>query len=265
MNPSSIDFVLLIPCFNNSDGLMRSLESISYPKNKYEILVIDDGSMIPISEIGLKEKLPELPIQIIRLNVNQGIVHALNTGLKILSSRKDIKYIARLDAGDSCSMDRFYKQVDFLDKTPEISILASWARFENDSGKGYDYTTETTHDKILNEMHFKCSFIHPSVMFRAEIMNTIGFYPENYPYAEDYAFFWKILKLYKGAVIPEKLVYIEFSKKNVSVENYRKQLFSRKRVIKEFGNNPFRKLIGLGILNLKFVLPLKIIQILKSI
>jgi glycosyltransferase involved in cell wall biosynthesis len=265
MNPSSIDFVILIPCFNNADGVMKSLNSIRYPENKYEVLVIDDGSIIPLNENEFQEKLPRVSIRITRLERNKGIVNALNTGLKALSSRNDVKYIARLDAGDLCSENRFTRQVDYLDSHPEISLLASWARFESSSDKGYDYITQTTHDKILNEMHFKCSFIHPSVMFKTEVLSTIGFYPENYPHAEDYAFFWKILKSYKGAVIPEKLVQIEFSEKNVSVENYRKQLLSRKRVIKEFGDQQFRKWIGLGILNLKLLLPVRWIQLLKSI
>ncbi len=264
MNQQPIDFVLLIPCYNNSEGLQHSLKSISYPKNKCEILIIDDGSTLPLNENEL-QKIYELTIQVIRLAVNGGIVNALNTGLNKLRSRNDIKYIARLDAGDSCSEHRFYRQVDFLNAHPDIALLASWARFENnDTCNGYDYITKITHPEILKEMHFKCSFIHPSVMFRAEVLNTVGIYPQDYPHAEDYAFFWKIIQSYKGAVLPEKLVKINFSEKNVSSKNYKKQLRSRKRIVKKFGNNSIYKWIGLAILNTKLLLPARLVLFLKS-
>ena len=262
---SLIDFVLLIPCFNNKDGLIASLNSISYPKEKFEVLIVDDGSTIPLNDQELKGKLRDMNIHVLRLDQNQGIVKALNTGLAALKLRSDIKYIARLDAGDINHEQRFYKQVDFLNRYKEIALLASWARFQNKtSTKGYDYITKTTHENIKREMHLKCSFIHPSVMFRKEVIDIIGIYPENFPHAEDYAFFWKIMKVYKTAVIPEKLLWISYSDSNISVENYKKQLRSRKKVVKELGNNWFKKIIGLAMLNLKLVLPKGMVQWLKS-
>jgi glycosyltransferase involved in cell wall biosynthesis len=222
--------------------------------------------MIPLSKQELQQQFPEMVIQVIRLAQNGGIVNALNTGLNALRSRNDLRYIARLDTGDTCHSQRFYKQVDFLNGHPDITLLASWARFQNQlSNSGYDYITKTTHDQILKEMHYKCSFIHPSVMFRTEVLDKVGIYPENFPHAEDYAFFWKIIKLYKGAVLPEILVYINFSDKSMSSKNYKEQLNSRKKIVKEFGDNKLYKLIGVGMLNLKWMMTKKIRRILKSI
>jgi glycosyltransferase involved in cell wall biosynthesis len=266
MNSKSIDFVLLIPCYNNISGLSASLKSISYPVAKFEVLIVDDGSTDPITKNGLQVADAGMVIHIIRLERNQGIVKALNAGLTALRSRTDFNYIARLDAGDTCNEQRFHKQVDFLNQHPEIALLASWARFQSaDSNSGYDYITKITHQDIIKEMHYKCSFIHPSVMFRKEVLDTIGLYPMMYPHAEDYAFFWKILKQYKSAVIPEKLVQISYSDANVSAENYKKQLRSRKKIIHDFGDNWLNKMVGVGMLNLKLVLPKGMIQWLKSL
>lgn len=264
MNPA-IDFVLLIPCYNNLNGLAVSLKSISYPVDKFEVLIIDDGSEVPVTQEKLQVD-PAMVINIIRLDHNQGIVQALNTGLATLQSRTNLKYIARLDAGDTCDKQRFQKQVNYLDQHKEIALLASWARFQHSTSvQGYDYITKITHEEIVKEMHRKCSFIHPSVMFRREILDHIGFYPSNYPHAEDYAFFWKIMKHYKGAVLPEKLVQIAYSDANVSSENYTRQLQSRKKIVKDFGDNWLSKWIGIGLLNLKLIIPRKIIQRLKQI
>lgn len=261
---NTIDFVVLIPCYNNQNGLLASVRSISYAPEKSEILIVDDGSKVPISHKELQDQT-RIPIHILRLEKNTGIRNALNAGLNLLSQRNNINYIARLDAGDVCDAQRFNKQVEFLNKNKDVALLASWTRFENaQTGKGYDYITQTEHLGILKEMHYKCSFIHPSVMFRKEVLQTIGVYPDAYPHAEDYAFFWKILKKYKGAVLPEKLVTISFSAKNISSENYKKQLNSRKRIVKDFGDNHWDQLIGTFMLNVRSVLPASLILKLKS-
>jgi glycosyltransferase involved in cell wall biosynthesis len=265
MNSKSIDFVLLIPCYNNISGLSASLKSISYPVAKFEVLIVDDGSTTPITKNELQVQDSGMVIQIIRLDNNKGIVQALNAGLAVLRSRTDFNYIARLDAGDTCNELRFHKQVDFLNQHPEIALLASWAWFQSaDSNSGYDYITQTAHQDISRQMHYKCCFIHPSVMFRKEVLDTIGAYPTSYPHAEDYAFFWMILKNYKAAVIPENLVNITFSNKNVSSENYKKQLGSRKKIVKEFGDSCMHKLVGIGMLNFKLRMPRSLIQFLKT-
>lgn len=263
MSIPQLDFVVLIPCYNNKDGLLISLKSIRYTKDKCEVLVVDDGSIDPLEQQALEEEVPALSIKMVRLDKNQGIVHALNAGLKILMTQNHVNYIARLDAGDRCHPERFYKQVAFLDVHPEIALLASWARFQN-IHTGYDYITQTEHTAILKEMHYKCSFIHPSVMFRTEVLKSIGLYPINYTHAEDYAFFWSIIKRYKSAVLPEKMVEIVLSDNSISGENYKKQLRTRKRIVKEFGSHWLSKAIGIMLLNGKLILPKWLIRKIKN-
>ena len=131
MSNHSIDFVVLIPCYNNYDGLLDSLRSINYMKGKYETFIVDDGSDVPISEEILRRQFPGMIIHVFRIHPNKGILNALNTALEQFRPRNDIKYIARLDAGDTCSESRFYKQVGFLNTHTDISLLASWARFQS--------------------------------------------------------------------------------------------------------------------------------------
>lgn len=264
MNTYSRDFALLIPCFNNTNGLITSLRSIHYPKDKCEIIVVDDGSTPALSAEELQREVPLLSIKILRTDRNQGVAKALNTGLEWILANSDAIYIARLDAGDTCHQDRFFKQVEFLNEHPEIALLGSWARFENENGvEGYDYITKITHDEILKEMHYKCSFIHPSVMFRKYVVSELGLYPTNYPYAEDYAFFWSMLKKYKGAVFPEIFISIIYSSGTVSVANYSRQLTSRKEIVKKFGETSWLKLAGIITLSMKQLLPDKIVRKLK--
>jgi glycosyltransferase involved in cell wall biosynthesis len=264
MNLIEKDFILLIPCYNNYDGLVKSIRSVCYSKNKFEILIVDDGSDVLIDQQKLQELNPEINIQIIRLQENNGIAVALNAGLKTLNIRNDFKYIARLDCGDVCHPDRFTKQVAFLNEHNEIGLLGTWCRFiDKNTGKSYLYKTKQKQEDIVKEMHFKCSFIHPTVMFRKNVLDVVGYYPKEFIHAEDYAYFWQILKKMKGAVLGETLVDVEFSGSNVSAKNYRRQLRSRMKVVRMFGEKKRYVLSGIFLVLIRYLLPFRLIKEMK--
>lgn len=260
------DFVLLIPCFNNVDGLMKSLDSVQY-NGSYKILVVDDGS-----EEEVQHSLPasyhtKQPLQITRLTHNQGIAVALNFGLKYIQQHYHTEYIARLDCGDICHPLRFEKQITFLNNNPAVGLLGTWCIFKNDvTGAEYTYTTPLVHADIVHEMHFRNVFIHPTIMFRHEIIkNKNIFYPEDYKYAEDYAFCWIILKSSTGAVLDEFLVTCEINLKSISFKNRGIQLKDRRKVIHSFATAKWLKLLGLVRLSVLSIIPTSFLIKLKSL
>ena len=74
-------------------------------------------------------------------------------------------------------------------------------------------------------------FIHPTICFRSNVLKDIGYYPTAYPAAEDYAFFFKIVKKYETANYPEYLVNIEVNSYGISYVKRKMQVKSRIRVI----------------------------------
>jgi glycosyltransferase involved in cell wall biosynthesis len=254
------DFILLIPYFNDFEGLIASLKSINYPATEFEVLVVDDGSKIPLNTEALKVKFPSINITVLSMPANAGIAKALNAGLNSIHSRNEFKYIARLDCGDTCASERFTEQVKFMNEHSEIGLLGTWCRFiDSVSGSSYLYKTKTTHLEIVKEMHLKCSFIHPTVMFRKEVLDTVGYYPENYPHAEDYAYFWKTLKYYKGEILPEIYVDIVSDMQTISASNYNNQARSRAKIIGAMGTIPLLKYAGILSAYLRMVTPYKLI------
>ena len=256
MKPISepLDFYLLIPCYNNKEGLIRSLQSVQYNPGRFGMLIVDDGSSTPISLQDLVPHLhPDIQIDILTLPGNRGITAALNAGLQNLLHKPVAPFIARLDAGDLCTADRFYKQVAFLAAHPDIDLLGSWCIHEDyEKGTKYEYRTPVTHGMIRKGMYFRNIFVHPSVMWRASALEKVPAYPDNFPHAEDYGFFYSLMKQGNVAVIPESLLTKEMSKSSISLVFRRAQLRSRMKVVRQFGESKW--LVALGVVKIWLLL-----------
>jgi glycosyltransferase involved in cell wall biosynthesis len=243
---SHFDLSVLIPCYNNQAGLIRSLQSLSYASGRYCIVIVDDGSTEAIQEAGITPFIPDYAkVFILRLDQNQGITVALNTGLRWIKERNLSPYIARLDCSDTCHKDRFTKQVAFMKEHPEVGLLGSWCTFQLPDGSGrFIYKTPTYHEAIMQEMYFRNVFIHPTVMLRTAIIDRVGYYPENYIHVEDYAYFWAIAERTKTAILPEYLVTCEINYKGISLQNRHDQLKGRYTIISDFGTKYILKVLG---------------------
>lgn len=261
-----LDFCLLIPCYDNLAGLILSLRSIHYPPEKFYILIIDDGSRQPLTRELLQPHLPEaFSFEIVRIDRNTGITHALNTGLQRLEKLPPTCFIARLDCGDICAKDRFEKQVSFLRHNPGIDLVGSWCWFrEESSGISYQYKTPTEHAEIQKSMYFRNVLIHPTVMWRYAAIKDLGQYPEDFPHAEDYGFFYKILSRKQCAIIPEHLLTCEINPKGISMTYRKQQLMSRVKVLKTYGENPVLRLLGIVKLRAFMLIPYEILLKIKE-
>lgn len=239
------ELCILIPCYNNLPGLKKSLRSIVYEKGRYLIVIVDDGSSEVIHKDALSENTDdELPAYVIRLSQNKGITIALNTGLQWIKDSIKCDYIARLDCGDICTEDRFYKQTEYLSVNTDVLLLGSWCYFQNqEKSVTFKHKAPIDHESIVGGLYFKNVFIHPTIIIRYSVLEQIGLYPENYPHAEDYAWFWKIANYGKTAILPLYLVVCEINITGISYVNRAKQLNSRMRIIKKFGHKfAFREL-----------------------
>lgn len=262
-----LDFFILIPCYNDLPGLCRSLRSVNYDSARYGVLIVDDGSSIPVGLDRLQQHGISLPRQsyVIRLYKNRGITAALNAGLQWLKERQDYRFVARLDCGDICSEDRFVRQVDYLNAHAEIDLLGSWARFENFStGFSYPYRTPQELDKIVKGMHFRNLFIHPTVMWRATVHDKVPAYPADLPHAEDYGFFCEILKHGPAAILPEELVTCAIDPQGLSLRHRRQQLKSRIKTVQRYQNSKLLGLLGALKVSLMLLIPYRIVLLLKS-
>jgi len=239
------ELCVLIPCYNNLEGLKKSVESVVYDKGKYLVLIVDDGSSEIINTESLSESINgKFPVHIIRLPQNKGITVALNTGLQWIIDCVKCDYIARLDCGDICDAARFYRQVEYLSVNTDTLLLGSWCYFQNpEKSIKFKHKAPVKHESIINGLYFRNVFIHPTIIIRYRVLEQVGLYPEDYPHAEDYAWFWKIANQGKTAILPFYLVVCELNMTGISYVNREKQLKSRMAIIEKFGHKfAFRQL-----------------------
>lgn len=266
IHPSHPELCILIPCYNDFEGLVRALKSIRFDEGRFLAVVVDDGSRTPLSPELLRKEVGDLPFHLIVMPRNVGITRALNAGLEWILQQPSCRYIARLDCRDLCDYRRFPMQTDYLDRHPGIGLLGSWCIFKDEaSGISYTYRTPIAHDAIIKEMPLRNVFIHPTVMFRPELLQKAGGYPESFPFVEDYALFWKMLKLSEGAILPEYLVTCAVSGTGISLSNRKKQLIGRKKVIQAFSEQNFAKRMGLIKINFLMIIPKALLLRLKSL
>jgi len=259
------NLILLIPYYNNSDGLMKSIQSID-EDDELDILIVDDGSVNKFDEnTAVNSFKAKGKVFFEYLPENKGIETALNTGLKIILE-KGYKYIARLDCGDICLGKRFAIQKAFLEVHPDIKIVGSNVlAVDNNDNFLYSIDLPLKDRDIKKKMYFNSMLIHPAVTFSCEILKTVGMYSLNYKSAEDYAFFFAISKSFKLANVNEYLTQIEINEKGISIQKRKQQVRCRIKIIKEnfyFGFYPIYGLIRNYIL---LILPYSFILFLKKI
>ena len=173
--------------------LMSAVDSIIKQSLKsWELLIVDDGSTENISEIIRISKLDERIIYL-REDSNAGLAHALNRTIKKAKG----KYIARMDDDDISLPDRLKAEVDFLESHSEYDWVGCVADlFDNNGIWG-----KASRPQIPTSYSFLHSspFIHPSVMFRRNVLISYGGYNESNiaSRCEDYELFMRLYALGK--------------------------------------------------------------------
>ncbi|MAH07266.1 hypothetical protein CMI38_03400 [Candidatus Pacearchaeota archaeon] len=110
---------IIIPAFNEGETIALTLDSIlssNYPKNKLEIIVIDDGSNDKTFENALKYKSDI--VKILKQKVNGGKGKALNRGIE--ESKGEI--IFTMDADTTVHKDSLINMTRYF-KNPEVTSV----------------------------------------------------------------------------------------------------------------------------------------------
>ncbi len=199
---------VLMPVYNTPEEFLRqAIESIlNQTFHDFIFVIIDDGSATNVAQVIQSYHDPR--IQYIKNEKNLGLIKTLNRGLDLVHS----KYVARMDSDDIAYPERLQKQVDYLEKNPDISILGTGVEFFPE----YKIWQPVPFPKYSDYLQ-GCPVAHPTVMLRLEDLKKYNLkYDENYPHAEDYALWVKAHALLKIENLQGIYLKYRWHEKNVS-------------------------------------------------
>lgn len=145
---------------------LRSLLAQNFPRDEFEIIVVDDGST---DRTPYALELFGTDITVVALPSNQGLPAALNAGIQATRS----PFIVRVDADD-------YVNANFL------PFLASFL-IENDTmdSVACDYWLVDDEEQWLDRVNCVDRPIACGIMFRVAQLMEIGLYDQNFLRHED--------------------------------------------------------------------------------
>ena len=151
-------------------------------------------------------------IRIIENTSRLGVAASRNRA--IMESRG--QYIALIDGDDFCDVTRFEKQISFLEKNPDISVVGSNMVLvdENDRIVGERRYPEF-HEDIKRYFLLVMAVANPTVMTRLKDLMEVGLFDERFSKAEDVELWLRFLarkkKMYN---LPDPLVYYRVMSNN---------------------------------------------------
>ncbi len=204
------------------EELRKSVDSIINQTYKdLEIIIVDDN---PKNEI-IREYLSSLTddrVKVLYNEQNIGLVASLNKALKHARG----EYIARMDADDMSSLDRFEMQLKYLNDN-NLDLIGSWMTLIDDS----------ENDKVIGKLEYpirsesinKCLkydsvLPHPTWLGKREVFDKLNGY-RNAKYCEDYDFLLRAANYgFKLGNIPEFCFKCRIRSNSVTRSNRSKQL-----------------------------------------
>lgn len=179
---------VLLPVRNAAPTLEAALESLRRQTlAEFEVLAVDDGSTDAGPDI-LHRFAGRDPRFRILSSGGAGLIESLELARK----NTQAPHLARMDADDFCHRDRLALQLAYLDAHPEVAAVGSRVRIfpTADMGPGWRRYRNWLNRLITPEDHAREMFVesplaHPSVLMRAEAVETVGGYRDR-GWPEDY-------------------------------------------------------------------------------
>ncbi|EMI24768.1 glycosyltransferase [Rhodopirellula europaea] len=160
---------IIITCYDRERWVARAIRSAvaqKFPKDEFEVIVVDDGSTDHSREI-----IDNFSDDIVRIyhDENRGLPAARNSGIK----RSKGRYVMHLDSDDYISEDT-------------IRLLSLFLNENHDWGAvGCDYKEVNESETLMIRRYANLEPIACGLMFRTDALIAIGLYNEEMRVCED--------------------------------------------------------------------------------
>ncbi len=171
-------------CYDdNIRYLYQAVESILHQTfTDFEYIIVNDGSSHHVANILNDYALRDKRIRVVHQK-NCGLIASLN---KAINQAHGI-YIARMDADDISLPQRFFEQISYIEKHPNLVLIGSSMSCIDRNGKVFlEYNYPTGNEELQKLLIQSNYFVHSSVLFRRDAFLSVGMYREDYIHGEDY-------------------------------------------------------------------------------
>ncbi|MDQ6770832.1 MAG: glycosyltransferase family 2 protein [Gemmatimonadota bacterium] len=172
---------VLVPAHNQEKYIgrcLRSLLSQTYPREAFEIVVIDDSSQ---DRTAFALELFKEDITLVRNETNLGLPSSLNRGILATSA----PYVVRVDSDD-------YVNAEFLNL---LHLFLSNNRYMD--AIACDYLVVNDREEVLERKNCAEDPIACGIMFRTEQLIDVGLYDESFRLHEERDLRFRFLQKYE--------------------------------------------------------------------
>lgn len=210
--------VLMTVYKENEEELRESFESIINQTYKnLEIIVVIDFP----DETWRKELIEQYKDKRVKLILNEkniGLPLSLNKALKVATG----DYYARMDADDISTLDRFEKQLEYIEKE-DCDLVGSYMQYFYEGKDQQLGIYPTKSENICKLLKYKSCVLHPTWLAKPEVFKELNGY-RNIFSCEDYDFLLRAsIYGFRLANYPEVLYKCRLSPNSISRSNAGKQ------------------------------------------
>lgn len=179
---------VVMSVYNEEKYVASAIKSIlNQTYTNFEFIIINDGST-DNSESVIKSFDDE---RIVYKKIEKvSFAAALNTGLKIAK----YDFIARMDADDISTPDRFEKQINFLVENPAVQVLSSGYALFREKNISHIYQLPVADKDIKEQLNYSSAICHAGSVFLKNHILNFGGYNENMDILEDIELWLRIRK-----------------------------------------------------------------------
>lgn len=169
---------IIVPAYNeekNIEDTIKSLLNLDYPKDKLEIIVVDDGSKDRTYEIAKKYESDVLRVY---RKENGGKASALNYGIRRASG----EFIVTLDADSIVPRDALKKMLEYFDEEDVMIVIPAIQIIKVSNFWEHLQRIEYSYSNFLRLIFDKLNSIYvapgPFSVFRREFFEKVGYFDE---------------------------------------------------------------------------------------
>lgn len=152
--------------------LEKSLCSIlNQTYRDFEMIICDDGSTNECIKWAKEICNNDKRVVFISNNKNMGLAYTLNHCLKHAKG----EFIARMDDDDEAHIDRFEKQINFLEENKDIGLVASNVNLFDDKRGIWGIRKHKEYVR-KEDFLFRVDIEHPTIMVRRSAYNLVDGY-----------------------------------------------------------------------------------------